>query len=281
MNNTKQKISSLGTIGTFLTSGKACSGTLCYVINKAFGYPLSDEERASMPFAGGIMQHGYQCGMIWGAALAAGAQSYRFYGSGAKAESKAIIASQMLVESFRTCSKHVDCFEITDIDKTSSTLKMVTYFLLKGGTIHCNLLAAKYAPIAFREINKAFSDEKNDTPQAPASCSALLAKKMGLSEMHTVMAAGFAGGIGLSGGACGALGAAIWIIGLKSLKEGADKVIFKNQKALVVIERFLKCTNYEFECSKIVGRKFENVNDHANYVCNGGCSEIIEALANI
>jgi len=26
-----------------------------------------------MPLAGGIMQHGYQCGMIWGATLGAGA----------------------------------------------------------------------------------------------------------------------------------------------------------------------------------------------------------------
>ena len=29
-----------------------------------------------MPLAGGIMQHGYQCGMIWGVSLGAGAQAY-------------------------------------------------------------------------------------------------------------------------------------------------------------------------------------------------------------
>ena len=44
---------------------------------------------------------------------------------------------------------------------------------------------------------------------------------MGVSEMHTVMAAGLAGGIGLSGGACGALGAAIWINGMNDSQEGA------------------------------------------------------------
>jgi hypothetical protein len=38
----------------------------------------------------------------------------------------------------------------------------------------------------------------------------LIARKMGESDMHAVMASGFAGGIGLCGGACGALGAA-WI----------------------------------------------------------------------
>ncbi|MBI5323893.1 MAG: C_GCAxxG_C_C family protein [Ignavibacteriae bacterium] len=280
MNNSKQKLSSIRTIHTFLTSDKACSGTLCYVINKAFGYQLKDEERAAMPFAGGIMQHGYQCGMIWGAALAAGAQSYRLFASGTQAETNAIIASQRLVESFRASNNHIDCFELTDINKSSSTMKMITYFLLKGGTIECCRMASRYAPIAFTEINNALSNGQNDFPQTPVSCSAMLAQKMGLSEMHTVMVAGFAGGIGLSGGACGALGAAIWIIGLNSFKEGADKINFKNPKALDTIDRFLKCTGYEFECSKIVRRKFNNVSEHASYLCGGGCSEIIEALAN-
>jgi hypothetical protein len=42
---------------------------------------------------------------------------------------------------------------------------------------------------------------------------------MDVSDMHMVMAVGLAGGIGLSGGACGALGAAIWIIGMQLQEE--------------------------------------------------------------
>jgi hypothetical protein len=75
------------------------------------------------------------------------------------------------------------------------------------------------------------------------------------------------------------LGAALWIIGLNSLKEGASKVAFKAPRALDAIERFLECTNYEFECSTIVGRRFDTIDDHARYVCDGGCSRIIEVLA--
>ena len=33
-----------------------------------------------MPLAGGFMGYGYQCGMLWGAVLAAGAQAYRIFG---------------------------------------------------------------------------------------------------------------------------------------------------------------------------------------------------------
>ena len=158
-----------------------------------------------MPFAGGIMQHGYQCGMIWGATLAAGAQAYRLLGPGPQAETMAIIAAQRLVESFRVYHGKINCFEITDIDKSSSVLKMIYVFLIKGRSIGCLRMSAKYAKTAFNGINTAFSEKQIKAPSSPVSCAAMLAQKMGLSDMHTVMAAGFAGGIGLCGGACGAL----------------------------------------------------------------------------
>jgi hypothetical protein len=250
------------------------------VLNKAFDHPLKLEEKASMPFAGGIMQHGYQCGMIWGAALAAGAQAYRLFGSGPQAETAAVIAARKIIESFRADNKHINCLEITDIDKSSSTMQMITYFLIKGGTIGCFRMAAKYAQVAFSEINTALSEKSIEAPSLPVSCAAMLAQKMGASEIHTVMAAGLAGGIGLCGGACGALGAAIWIMAMNNNKEGKGKIDFKNPRALEVIDRFIKSTDYKFECSEIVGRKFENIDDHANYMRNGGCSKIIEVLAN-
>ena len=62
-------------------------------------------------------------------------------------------------------------------------------------------------------------------------------------------------------------------------KEETGKVDFKNPKAQDKIDRFLECTNFKFECSEIVGRKFENAGDHAAYLRDGGCSEIIAELA--
>jgi len=222
------------------------------------------------------MQHGYQCGMIWGAVLAAGARAYELFGPGPEAETRAIMAAQRLVDTFQTCTGEINCFEITDIDKSSSIMKMIYVFLIKGKTLSCIRLSAQYAPIAFKEINAAFS-EKIITPQKPqVSCAAMLARKMGASEKHTVMAAGLAGGIGLCGGACGALGAAIWIM---TMDKGLDsKIDFKDSKALDLIERFLKSSGNEFECSEIVGRKFENIDDHVRYMQDGGCSKIIEDL---
>ncbi|MFC2047040.1 C-GCAxxG-C-C family (seleno)protein [Chloroflexota bacterium] len=235
-----------------------------------------------MPLMGGVMNHGYQCGMVWGATLAAGAQAYRLLGPGPQAEAVAIIAAQRLVESFGARNNNeINCLEITHMNMQGRVqLSKLLKFLIKGGPVICLRMIVGYAPEAFSEINNALYETPIEAPSPPVSCSALLAQNMGVSDMHTVMAAGFAGGIGLSGGACGALGAAIWIIGMNGCKEGvSNKVI--NSRVSDMIDRFLKSkgAEFRFECSEIVGRKFENIGDHAGYLRDGGCSEIIELLA--
>ena len=233
-----------------------------------------------MILAGGIATQGYQCGMLWGAALSAGAQAYRLYGAGNQAEAAAIIASQEIVASFRTRSKNeINCLEITELNfQGNNKVLPVLKFLAKGGPIGCFRMAARFAPIAYQAIKSALSEELCEAPSLPVSCTAMLAKKMGVSVEHAVMAAGLAGGIGLSGGACGALGTAIWIHGMNHTDE---QVGFNFTDSWVgdIIERFLESSDYEFECSEICGRKFEDVSDHAGYVSSGGCSEIIGALA--
>jgi hypothetical protein len=87
-----------------------------------------------------------------------------------------------------------------------------------------------------------------------------------------------AGGIGLSGGACGALGAAVWALGMHCAALGLDYNAV-NAKAGELIDHFLKSADFEFECAEIVGRRFEDAEDHAAYVHEGGCADIIEALA--
>ncbi|MFC2134438.1 C-GCAxxG-C-C family (seleno)protein [Bacteroidota bacterium] len=251
------------------------------VLDKAFGNPMKLEEDASAFLAGGILQHGYQCGMVWGSALAAGAQIYKVHGPGPESETRAIIAAQKIVEVFQDRFKHFNCLEITEISKSSSVMDMIVFFLIKGGTIHCFRMASKFAPLAYTEIDAVISEKNIESPEAPASCVSLLMKKMGASELHTMMAAGLAGGIGLCGGACGALGAAIWVHGMNTLKEPDGKIRFSDPKASEIIEKFLKAADYEFECSEIVGRKFENVKDHSDYLQNGGCAKIIDALADI
>ncbi|MHB1131408.1 MAG: C-GCAxxG-C-C family (seleno)protein [Chloroflexota bacterium] len=249
------------------------------VLNKAYAQPLRLEERALPPLAGGIVGHGYQCGMLWGATLAAGAQAYRVLGAGPRAETAAIAAARRMVGSFRARNKHTYCLEITEIDLSSVTARMVARFFLKGQAIGCFAMSASCAHMAFAEINATLAHPPGDAPSAPVSCAALLARKMGASDLQATMAAGLAGGIGLSGEACGALGAAIWIAGMNALQEGASGLDYNSPHAAALVEKFIKSTDCEFECAKIAGRKFESTGDHASYVREGGCSKVIEVLA--
>ena len=249
------------------------------VVDGSFDHPLALEEHATLPLAGGIEQMGFQCGQLWGAALAAGAQAYRLFGPGPQAEAAAVIAAQRLAQSFRTSYKSINCLEVTELDWKNAQAKQILGFFLKGGPIRCFSMTAGYSRAAIREIDAAFTGDPLEAPAPPVSCAALLAQKMGASDQHIVMAASLAGGIGLSGGACGALGAAIWLIEMNRAQAGTGKVEFNSPEATEAIDRFIQSTGLEFECSQIVGRKFENVADHACYLRDGGCSKFIEALA--
>lgn len=233
-----------------------------------------------MPLAGGIANMGYQCGMLWGAALAAGARAYQLYGSCPKAEAAAMIASQRLINTFHGHSKNeINCLEISDLDMQGDfDAGKVFKFFIKGGPIGCFRMAARYAQDVRDEIDFIFSKEVIEAPDSPVSCAAMLAKQLDVSEMHQVMAAGFAGGIGFSGGGCGALGAAIWIAGLDKPVE-IEGFSYSGTWVNGTIEKFLELSDYEFECAAIVGRKFESVAEHAEYIRGGGCAKIIEGLA--
>lgn len=274
----RDAVTPLRTVGTFIR-GRACSDTLFHVLSCAYEHPQPDEERGAQPFAGGIMQRGYQCGMIWGAALAAGAEAHRRLGDSPRAEAVAIAAAAKLLETFRAQNGATDCFDITEIDDDSSTLDMVAYFLLKGGVVRCFAGAARYASAAKEVIDAALAAPPEDAPTAPLSCAALLAGQMGASRLHEVMVAGFAGGIGLGGGGCGALAAAIWLTGVRALQGGAARVDFQSPEGRAVTERFLASTGGEFECAAICGRTFANVEDHAAYLRGGGCAPLLQALA--
>jgi hypothetical protein len=239
------------------------------------------EERGSLPFVGGIKQYGYQCGQIWGVSLGAGARVYQKIGDGAEAESRTLHASQKLVSVFRSISGEVNCHEITSLDKDSTNMDMVKYFLLKGGSIGCFRMASKYAPMAYDVIEESLKADVQAS-QNPISCTALLAKKSGAQAKHQTMVAGLAGGIGFSGEACGALGTAVWLKAMKLLKDLPDLDLWSDKEFgqwfESTVEKFLAASDYEFECADIVGRKFKDVDDHSHHLREGGCSKIIDAL---
>jgi C_GCAxxG_C_C family probable redox protein len=276
MNNSKTI--QQGTKRLFLKLG-TCSRLFFYILNREFGYPIETEERAADPLAGGIMQRGHQCGMLWGSALAVGAESFRRHDDRGQAIGVAITATQHLMESFSKRAKSVNCRDITGCD-WSSKISMVKYFF-SGRFISCFKLAEKWAPEAIQSATEGLSHEQTDLPQLPTSCASEVAKKMGASDEEMVMVAGFAGGLGLSGNACGALSAAIWMNTLAWCGKQIDsnKSPFRNPNATNTLKAFYGATDSKILCHEISGQCFKTIHDHTEFMKNGGCDKLINVLA--
>ncbi len=268
MNDTKKLFRKLG----------SCSHTYFHILNREFGHPNETEERAADPLAGGIYQQGYQCGMLWGSSLAVGAESFRRNDDRDKAVGVAIKATQNIMKSFTRRAKSIECYDLTECD-FSSKISMAKYFF-SGKFLSCFNLAEEWAPEAIRAAEEGLDREWTDLPRPCLSCASEVVKKMGASEEETATVAGFAGGLGLSGNACGALSAAIWMKNLERCRKQA-KTSYRDPDSEETLEAFYTATDYEILCNKITGRHFETVDNHTEFIKNGGCNELINALAKV
>ena len=116
-------------------------------------------------------------------------------------------------------------------------------------------------------------------PDHCRSCASEVVKKMGGTEEEVAMVSGWAGGIGLTDNACGALGAAIWMKTLALCKKQPGKSFFSSAEAHQILNKFYQTTNYEIICSEVSGQKFNCVEEHTEYLDNGGCEKLIKTLA--
>jgi len=276
MNVIKSKKIRRDTKRVFLKMG-TCSRTFFYIINREFGFPLENEERASDPLAGGIFQQGYQCGMLWGASLAAGAESFRRCHDRERGIAMTIMATQHIMESFINRTKSADCLDITNCD-WSSKFSIAKYFVT-GKVLSCFWLAEKWAPEAIQSATEGLSLEQAGLSEQPMSCASEVVRKMGGTDEEMVMVSGFAGGLGLSGNGCGALSAAMWMNTLARVREQTYKASLSDPEAERILKAFYEATGYEMECSKICGQRFNTIDEHTEFIKNGGCDKLIQVLS--
>lgn len=253
----------------------ACSTTYMYLLNRAFDNHNDKAEQALGPLAGGINRLGYQCGMLWGASMAVGAEAYRRFDNLDKAIAVSVEATKLLMESFQKRANTIECYDITDCN-WDSKMSMAKYFIT-GKFWGCFNLAEEWTEEAIEIAEKSLKKSESDLPDKCVSCASNAVKKMGGTEEEMVMVAGFAGGLGLSGNACGALSAAIWKMNLSI----TEKYEMHNQEAETALEKFYEVTDYEILCEKITDKQFELVDDHTKYINNGGCEKIINALGEL
>ncbi len=259
-----------------------CSRTFITILNREFGCPKNTEELASDPLAGGLMNTQNQCGMLWGSALAVGAESFRRHKNNGQAVAMAITGTQHIVKSFIKRTKSVNCRDVIGVEMSNKfDVLEVMLKSLPGGfsNMVCMNLAEKWAPEAIQSAKEGLSGKHNDIPQPPISCASEVVKKMGASDEEVVIVAGLAGGMGLSGNACGALGAAIWMNTLAWCRKNPGKSGYGNPNSEKILNAFYGATGSEILCHKITGQYFKTINEHSEFIKNGGCNKLISVLA--
>ncbi len=265
--------------GLKVLSKGTCGTAFVTLLNAEYGVPNEVAEIAASPMAGGLLNRGYQCGMIGGAVLAAGAESYRRNEDKGKAIGMAITATQHLMESFRQRTNTISCRDITQMDLSGKLAPLKVLFTGKAFT--CLKLAGKWAPDAIRSAEEGLTDESASFSPGCVSCASEVVKKMGATDEEMLMVAGYAGGLGLSGKECGALTAAIWYKMVDWIKKnpGKSPSSFDSQETKKMLRAFYIQTDSEVLCSKITGKEFKDIDDHSDYIKKGGCEKIINALA--
>jgi hypothetical protein len=269
----------------FLKCG-TCSHTYFHILNREFGTPKETEELASDPLAGGLMC-GQQCGMLWGSALAVGAESFRRYPDPGQAIGCAITTTRSLIDSFSKRAGSANCREILGFSFTNP-FGVVIYMLkalLHGGLTNsqCFNLASDWAPEAIQSAAEGLAHAQTDFIQKPVSCASEVAKKMGATDEEAVTVAGLAGGMGLSGKACGALGAAIWMNALARYRNqtGDTPLAYNNESTKRILKAFNQATGSEILCHQIAGRAFKTIDEHTEFIQNEGCAALIDVLAQV
>lgn len=262
-----------------------CSRTFFHILDREFGHPQDREECAADLLAGGLRNTGHQCGMIWGAVLATGAESFWRHPDRDHAIAVALTASEHILESFATTAGDVDCREITGCD-LNSVLGMASFgtkTILTGMEKSlCFTLAETWAPEAVRAAEQGLS-RMPAYVLPPLCCATEVARKMGAHEKEMVTVAGLSGGIGLSGNACGALGAAIWMKTLAWCRDhpGKNPPYFFNRDINRIMNAFSAATGGEILCHRICNQRFGSIDEHTEFVKNGGCSMLIDVLSQV
>ena len=216
--------------------------------------------------------------MLWGSALAAGAEAHRRHADRGEAIGAALATTRRLVASFTERTGSANCRDVTaaDFEARLGTLR----YVLGGGAWRCFQLAAAWAPEAIRIAAEGPSQAPAAPPPPAASCASEVALRKGAPAQQVVMVAGLAGGLGLGGQACGALGAAVWLDSLAWSEAHPErkKELHDNPRAARTVAAFEAVTGGEFQCPRIAGRRFATVEEHTAFVQSGGCGALIEAL---
>ena len=272
----------------------SCSEAAMTTQLRSFGVEESAYEQAIHAFSGGFLHSGRACGLLSGSALAAGVLARTRF-SDQRARIHATLAATIgLARSHPALSGSVNCQTITETELT--TWRGRLSYLMRGKAAHCGRLHVEWTSRAHRLIEESFR-QAVDTPVSRCDNCAVAtlgkcASAVGIPAEDVSIVAGLAGGLGLLGNVCGALAAGVFALGATHYIARSNAPRDSRARGAVAelssaarkgppgeLHRSFCGRFGSDQCMKIVGRRFENVDDHARFIAEGGCATIVDFVA--
>jgi hypothetical protein len=268
----------------------ACSEALFTLLNRGADIEMETEEQAAHALCGGVLSQGYVCGQLLGAALATAVRAQKRFRDPETAGAATLSVTCRLADEFHSVAGAIDCREIIEGSLTTTGGKIK--YLASGKPRLCAKNAVKWAPHADQLIDKLLREfDPKMLTEEPANCAMKTMCALGF-EKDAALAGGFAGGVGLTGNVCGAVVAAIFALGVRfyrgrsGRRDSAVKALLQEagigDTSSKSATRLLDAFNGKHEtllCSKLIGRKFNSIDDHSNFVAEGGCCDLINSVS--
>jgi hypothetical protein len=271
----------------------SCSETTLTILNTAAGLGWKELEEASDPLCAGLVaEMDGACGVLWGAALTAGVRARARIPDSFAAREATLVAACRAVEAFRRAGHPMNCAEITGMDAWN-----FARYMLRGNLGVCSRLLCGLAPAFHDLIDRAIDEHRQRGAAAPCrNCAVEAFERVSAAigfpvDGASVVAAGFAGGLGLSGNVCGALAAAILAVSLKYFtgrNRPKHSMIRSDLQGLFVgigwmkpsmeIARQFRIRFPGRTCASIAGRTFATNGDLSAHLVAGRCEPVLEAV---
>jgi uncharacterized membrane protein YedE/YeeE len=257
---------------------------------RGFGIEEPAFEQAMHAFSGGFMHLGHACGLLTGAVLAAGFVARARFDDDRSRAGAALHAAILLAGAYPELAGSVDCLQITNVPLTRLSGRL--RYLGEGKGRICGRLHAEWAPRARQLIDEALEEFRQRAPADECENCAVRALRGTESSVRMkagdpVVVAGLAGGVGLLGNVCGALGAGVFAISAgRYLSQGRQKRDPRIRRSLEELAgaayrgdpaRLRRAFIGQFGsdlCIDIVGRRFRDAADHSRFVERGGCESV-------
>jgi hypothetical protein len=197
----------------------ACSEASMTTQMRGFGFVEPSYEQAIHAFSGGFMNLGHACGLLTGAALATGFLARSLFNDEKKITEATLYTAIQITNEYPELSGSIDCRDITGISVATHNGRFK--YLKQGKAKMCGRLHIKWAPQAHDLIEKSLTEfESFNSSKECTNCAVLTMKNLVnrgiIRKEDSMLVAGMAGGVGLSGNVCGALAAGIFALATHS-----------------------------------------------------------------